>query len=220
MNDAEEHIKNLNQLNTGCIRIGIPSYLDSFFINDTLKNFHENYPGISFEIVCESSSTMLEMLEMRKLDLIFDILPVEAKKSIKKTVLCKFQNCFAYYKNNNINEKIEKIDDLEKYPIILPGKNSSLRLKLDEWMESKNNNFSSVIESWETSTLLDLTRKKVGIGYFIKGVIENQYDKDDFEIITLKEELPTVDICLLYIDDFLTTASKKFVNEVKAKFNK
>ena len=219
LSDAEEHIKNLNQLNTGCIRIGIPTYLSTFFIKDTMKEFREQYPGITFQFVCERTSTMLEMLEMRKLDLILDILPIEVKKNIKKIVLCKYQNCFAYHKKSNYSGKIETIEDLEKYPIILPGTNSSLRLKLEEWLESRNNHFPTIIEAWESHSILDLTKSKMGIGYFIKEEIQEQ-ELNDLEIISLKEELPSVDICLLYIEDFLTTATKKFVNEIKTKYNK
>ena len=100
------------------------------------------------------------------------------------------------------------------------GPNSSIRLKLDEWMESKNHNFSSIMEAWGTSEILDMVRDKIGIGYFIKEMIDNQIDSDNFECIKLNEELPSVDLCLLYIEDFLTTATKKFINEMKSKYNK
>jgi DNA-binding transcriptional LysR family regulator len=46
LKDAEEHIKNLNNLNIGCIRIGIPSYLGSFFLADVIQEFHKTYPGM------------------------------------------------------------------------------------------------------------------------------------------------------------------------------
>ena len=87
LNDAEEHIKNLNQLNTGCIRIGIPSYLSFFFLNDSICEFRKIFPGIKFEIICASTNDMMEMLETRKLDLVFDTLPIESKKNTKKITL-------------------------------------------------------------------------------------------------------------------------------------
>ncbi len=219
LNDAEEHIKNLNELNTGCIRIGLPDYLGTFFLSDIIKSFHDKFPGISFQIISTSSSKMQEMLEMRKLDLVFDILPVDCKKTIKKTVLTKFQNGFAYYKGFTKN-KNNSFNELSNYPMILPGKNSSIRLKLDEWLESNNSSFQTIMDCWNTNNIIDLIRNKVGIGYFIKDMVSSQYDKDNFEWISIEEELPSIDLCLLYIEDFETAATKKFINTIKDKYTK
>ncbi len=218
LSDAEEHIKNLNHLNTGCIRIGIPSYLGVFFLNSFIREFRKEYPGITFEIVTESSSVMMEMLETRKLDLVFDILPIDARKNIQKTTIFKFHNCFAYYRNKFSNLDIKKIDELNQNPLILPGKNSSLRLKLDECMESKNHTVHPIMEVWSLDTMLDMVREGLGIGYFIQEFLKEQKDEEDFIILPL-EGLPMVDVCVLYIDDFLTTAARKFMEKTKEKSN-
>jgi len=218
LNDAEEHIKNLNHLNTGYIRIGIPPYLGVFYLSNAINKFRKEFPGIQFEVVCESTPTMLEMLETRKLDLIFDILPIDYKKDIKKITLAKFHNKFTYYKNSMANIEVKSLEDLGKYPLIFPGKNSSLRLKLDEYIESKNISIQPVIESWSIDTILDVIRKGVGIGYVPENVIDSQYDKDYFQTITL-EDLPMIDICCIYQEDFLTAATKKFVEMIKEKLS-
>ena len=38
LNDAEEHIKNLNSLNIGCIRIGTPSHIGIFFLSSFISS--------------------------------------------------------------------------------------------------------------------------------------------------------------------------------------
>jgi DNA-binding transcriptional LysR family regulator len=212
LKDAEEHIKNLNDLNTGCIRIGVPSYLGSFYFNDTITEFRKEYPGIQFEIVSDTNEAMLEMLETRKLDFVISTLPIESKKNITKVTLEKLANCFAYYKGSF--SSIHKVEELHNYPIILPGKNSSMRLKLDEYLESKNIMIQPVLESWSVDSLLNATRSKMGIGYFIKEVLEKQVDSSEFEIVPLNE-LPSVDICCVYMEEFLTAASKKFIEKLK-----
>ena len=211
LNDAEEHIKNLNSLNIGCIRIGTPSHIGIFYLSNYIADFRKIYPGIKFEIVCRSTSDMVEMLETRRLDMIVDTLPINSKKNVSKITLSKLHNCFAYNKNIMKDVNIDKVEDLKKYPLVLPSATSSIRLKLDEYMESQNTKLNPILESWTTEMMLEMVRKGVGIGYFIQNVIDTQNDKDNFEVINFNDDLPAVDVCCVYIEDFNTTATKKFI---------
>ena len=211
LNDAEEHIKNLNSLNIGCIRIGTPSHIGLFYLSNFITDFRKIYPGIRFEIICKSTSDMVEMLETRKLDLIVDTLPINSKKDVTKITLSKLQNCFAYNKNKMKDIHIDKVEDLANLPLILPSATSSIRLKLDEYMESQNTKLMPILESWTTEMMIEMVRKGVGIGYFVRNVIDTQNDKDNFEVLTFEDQLPAVDVCCVYINDFLTTATRKFV---------
>ena len=209
--DAEEHIKNLNDLNIGCIRIGTPSHIGVSYLSSYIAEFRKLYPGIKFEIISKSTKDMVEMLETRKLDFIVDTLPIDSKKKVTKITVAKLKNCFAYNKNSMQNVTIETEKDLQKYPLVLPSVTSSIRFKLDEYMESKNINLSPTVESWTNEMMVELVKKGIGIGYFIKNLIISQNDSDNFEIIEFDDNLPDVDICCVYIDDFLTAASSKFI---------
>lgn len=209
--DAEEHIKNLNDLNIGCIRIGTPSHIGVSYLSSYIAEFRKLYPGIKFEIISKSTKDMVEMLETRKLDFIVDTLPIDSKKKVTKITVAKLKNCFAYNKNSMKNVTIETEKDLQKYPLVLPTVTSSIRFKLDEYMESKNINLTPTVESWTNEIMVELVKKGIGIGYFIKNLIISQNDSDNFEIIEFDDNLPDVDICCVYIDDFLTAASSKFI---------
>lgn len=209
--DAEEHIKNLNDLNIGCIRIGTPSHIGVSYLSSYIAEFRKLYPGIKFEIISKSTKDMVEMLETRKLDFIVDTLPIDSKKKVTKITVAKLKNCFAYNKNSMKNVTIETEKDLQKYPLVLPTVTSSIRFKLDEYMESKNINLTPTVESWTNEMMVELVKKGIGIGYFIKNLIISQNDSDNFEIIEFDDNLPDVDICCVYIDEFLTAASSKFV---------
>jgi len=216
LNDAEENIKNLNSLNIGCIKIGTPSHIGVFYLSSFISDFRKIYPGIKFEIICKSTADMIEMLETRKLDVIVDTLPINSKKNVTKITLAKLHNCFAYNKNILKDVDIKSVDDLKKYPLILPSATSSFRLKLDEYMESRNTKLTPVLESWTTEIMIEMVRKGVGIGYFVKNVIDTQDDSENFEVLTFDGELPYVDVCCVYIDDFMNTATRKFVEILTA----
>ena len=78
-------------------------------------------------------------------------------------------------------------------------------------MESQNTKLMPILESWTTEMMIEMVRKGVGIGYFVKNVIDTQNDKDNFEVLTFEDKLPAVDVCCVYINDFLTSATRKFV---------
>ena len=217
MKSGEEHIRNLNSLNIGCIRIGTPSQIGIFYLASFIADFRKLYPGIKFEIVCKPTTDMVEMLETRKIDLIIGTLPiVTTKKDVKKITLSKLHNCFAYNKKHFPNIKLDKIEDLNQYPLVLPSATSSIRSKLNEFMESINIQLYPVFESWTTEMMIEMVRRGVGIGYFVQNVIEMQLDKDEFEMVTFNDALPVVDVCAVYVDDFLTTALNKFIEFMSA----
>ena len=212
MKSGEEHIRNLNSLNIGCIKIGTPSHIGIFYLSSFIADFRKVYPGIKFEIISKSTADMVEMLETRKIDLIIDTLPISTtKSSVKKVTLSRLQNCFAYNKDSFPNADIKCVEDLKQYPLVLPSATSSIRGKLNEFVESKNVQLYPVFESWTTEMMIEMVRRGVGVGYFVKNVIDIQKDKDEFEVITFGDELPAVDVCAVYVEDFTTTAVNKFI---------
>ena len=215
LKDAEEHVNNLNNLNIGNIRIGIPSHIGFLYLSKYIYNFREKYPNIKFSIISKSMPEMIEMLETRKLDIIIGTLPINSEKKITKINLAKLNNCFAYNKKLLKNIKIKELKDLVKYPLILPSSSFDNRTKLDEYFDSNNIRLEPVVESSTTEIMLDMVRKGIGIGYFIEDTILSQVDRDDFEIINFDGELPEDDIYCVYIDDFIPIATKKFIEEMK-----
>lgn len=209
---GEDHIKNLNSMNIGDIKIGVPSHIAVFYLSSFISKFRKLYPGIKFEIISKSTSDLVEMLEMRKIDLVIDTLPINTTNKVaKKMHLSRLVNCFAYNRESMPDCHIKSVNDLKNYPLILPSATSSIRLQLDEYMESKKISLNPIIESWTTELMVELVRRGVGIGYFIKSVIDVQNDKDNFEVITFNDTLPAVDVCAVYLEEFETVALSKFV---------
>ena len=214
LNEAEDHLKQLDNLSIGSIRIGINTQIGVSFILPYIERFKTKYPGIKFEIISKPEAEMIEMLENRNIDLIIDTLPINSKKNVQKTIINKVNNCFAYNKKINKEISIKSLEDLTKYDLLLPSYNISLRSKIDEFMESKSIKLNPTIEVETSEMMVEMIRNGMGIGYLNKNLLESQPDKDSFEIITFDDELPAVDICCVYIEDFLSTATKKFIKKL------
>ena len=214
LNDAEEHVKNLKDLNVGNIKIGVPSHIGVLSLTNYIDKFSKNYPNIKFSIISKTMSEMIEMLETRKLDMIIGILPINSEKKLTKVNIKEMSNCFAYNKKVLKNISIKKESDILKYPIILPSINTVSRSKLDDYMESKNIRLNPYIEVSTTEVGIDMIRKGMGIGYFMIDSIESQLNKDDYEIIVF-DNLPVTNISLVYIDEYTSIAAKKFIESIR-----
>jgi DNA-binding transcriptional LysR family regulator len=214
LNDAEEHVKNLNTLNIGNIRIGVPSHIGVLALSKYINEFRKNYPNVKFNILSRSMEEMIEMLETRKLDAIIGILPIKSEKRLTKVNLMEISNCFAYNKKVLKDIHIKNESDLLKYPLILPSSNTITRNKLDDYMETKNIRLNPDIEVSTTEICLEMVKKGLGIGYFLIDSLLSQTDKDDYEIIEFNN-LPKASISLVYIDEYTSIATKKFINSIK-----
>lgn len=215
---GEEHINNLNSLNIGKIRIGAHSQIAAFYLASFISKFNELYPGVKFEIINKSTNDLIKLLETRKIDLIVGTLPININnKSANKKILVSLKNCFVYNKKLMKNCTIKSIEDLTKYPLVLPCTGSQDRVKLNEYMEKKNIKLEPLIEAGPTDFILQMVRKGTGIGYFAENVINNQSDSDSYEVITFDNSLPDIDLCCVYLQDFEIPVLTKFVDFLNKK---
>ena len=216
LNDAEEHVKNLNNLNVGNIRIGVASHIGVLTLTQYIEKFRKEYPNVTFDIVSKTMPEMVEMLETRKLDMIIGMPPINSEKHLTKVSIKEVYNCFAYNKKIMKDVHIKKEIDLLKYSLILPSTKTTVRNKLDDYMESKKVRLNPCIEVSSSDVALEMIKKGMGIGYFIIDSINIQPNKEDYEIIVF-DDLPIADISLVYIDDYTSIAAKKFINLIKNK---
>ncbi|MBR5370279.1 MAG: LysR family transcriptional regulator [Bacilli bacterium] len=214
LNDAEEHVKNLNNLNVGNIKIGVPSHIGMLVLVEYVEQFRKTYPNVKFSIISKPMPEMIEMLETRKLDIVIGINPIHNEKNLTKLNIRDLHNCFVYNKTLLTDIRIRKESDLLKYPLILPNKSLISRIKLDNYMETKNIRLSECIEVDTTEIALEMVKKGMGIGYFIEDIIKLKLNKEDYEVISF-DDLPITNISLLYINEYTSIAAKKFINTFK-----
>lgn len=195
----------------GDIRIGFPTHIGTFLVSRFIKKFSELYPGIKFHIVNKSTTEMVNMLEKRMLDIIVDNYPISSvREDVQIFELIEVENCLVgNYKYKNIaNGKKLKVDDLHKYPLLLPTTGLSTRKDLEK---NLNCELEPMIEVPTTEVMLDLVKKGLGIGYFAKLSVKNDLNNNVLYQISLDKNLPKTKICIAYVNEFLTSASKKFV---------
>ena len=207
LNVAERTLVEEDTLKKGSLNIGIPSNVGSFFLFDNLIKFHNEYPNIDVTVVTGSTSKLIELLKSHTVDFVIDTSPINIELSNDYTIkeLAKVNYCFTASKDFDTS-KIKKLEDLEKYQLILPIKGTANR---DELIKEKNINFNNPLNFHTSEMIISAVKNNIGIGYVIEDLITKERD---LKIVNIDEKLPNVKINIIYNSKYLTVAPKKFIN--------
>ena len=209
---CERVISAMNDVNEGRIVIGVRSHIVRNYLMNKIDRFRVKYPKIVIELIDLSTSALIEKLEERKLDFIVDSSPIETLyNNIEIKPICSLSTCFIKSKNNN--KVIKNINELVKENLIMPGIRSSIRKNLEDCLYKNEIEINPVMEFETEELIIDGVRRGLGIGYVVKPAVKYLVDANILEYIELEEELPKMEINLVYIDNYLTNIAKLFIDE-------
>ena len=214
---AERTMLETENLERGKLSIGMPSNIGSFFLFDKIINFHKKYTNIEITIITGSTSKLISLLDSHKVDFVIDTSPINVRldEGMKVTKLDEVQYCFVVKKDTKSIEykKISKLSDLKNKPLILPIPGTSNRNDLDELLLNQDIDAENVINIHTSEMIISAVKKDLGIEYIIYNLVEDDIKNNELIKLDIKEELPTVQINIVYNKNFLTTAPKKFIED-------
>lgn len=213
---AERIMIETEDLKRGKLSIGMPSNIGAFYLFDKVIEFHKKYPNIEVTVVTGGTRYLLDLLDSHKVDLIFDMAPVDIDNDeLTCDKITNVKYCFAYKNNTKVFDpsKVKKLKDLKNVPLILPIPGTSNRKALDELFDKNNILVENVLNIHTSEMIESFIKQDLGVGYVIYDVIKNDVKKGDLSIFNFDEELPGVDIVIVYNKKLLSTAPKRFVEE-------
>lgn len=209
---AERSMIENDTLDKGKISIGIPSHIATFYLFDAIDAFHKEYPNIEITIISKSTASLLDLLRSHQVDFVIDSEPIKCAdkdivirhiKNLKNTFVASAEFC---------TEDLHTLNDLEKYPLILPIKGTENRTNLEEYFVKNHININNVLNIHTSEVIIGAIKRNLGIGYIIKDLV-----RDDLKRGILKEiklpNIPVTGISLVYIPEYLTLAPKEFLNK-------
>lgn len=209
---AERLMVESESLNRGKLVVGVPSQIGSFYLFEKITEFHSLHPNIEITIISKSTSQLLSLLESHEIDFIIDTSPIQTKlNDIQIIPLTKVNNCFVKNKELKTTKAIKNLKELVKYPLILPIKGTNNRKDLDNLFTKNKIEVNNIINIHTSEMIISAIKKNLGIGYVIENLVKDEIKKGEFELINLKEKLPTITINLVYIKNYLTTAPIYFI---------
>lgn len=210
---AERTMLETENLERGKLSIGMPSNIGSFFLFDKIIDFHKKYPKIEITIITGSTSQLINLLDSHKVDFVIDTSPINIKKNdeFKIVKLDEVQYCFVAKSKKYKN--ITKLNELKDKPLILPIQGTANRKDLDELLIDKKIDIENVINIHTSEMIISAVKKDLGIGYIIYNLVENDIKNGELIKLDIEEELPSVEINIVYNKKFLTTAPKRFIED-------
>ena len=214
--NAENKFKDLINLNTGTIKIGISSTLTKEFLTPYLEIFHSKYPKIDIQIVTNLSSELIPRLKNGLIDIIIlNIVDEVIDKDINIMECRKIQDCFVV--NNAYKDLINKelsLKDLNNYPLILQSKGSNTRTFLDNLANTHNVVLNPIMELASYSLVVEFSKIGLGIGYVTKDYIKKELDNKELFILNIKENIPKRSIGIATSKTHLPSFSAKKLIEI------
>jgi len=212
LQSCERVLISMNDVEEGNIVIGVQSHIVRNYLMDKIDNFRLNHPKIKIQLTDLSTNALLEKLATRKIDFIVDASPVETiYNNINIKPIKELNTCFVKSVNNSNN--ITCLKDLEKEKIILPSKKGSLRKNLNRCFDENSCDITPMLEFDTEELIIDAVRRNLGVGYVVKSAIQYLVDANILDYVDINEDLPKMEINLVYIDTNLTKVANMFIKE-------
>lgn len=200
------------------INIGVPTHIGSFYLVKYLKMFNEKYPNVKFNIINKKSDEMIIMLKKRELDVVIDTNMNDFRDDLISTIkILDLDSCFVCsekYKNIARKEKIE-LNELMRYPLILPGETTSNRKMIDYKFKEKGITLKPLIEANSSSISRQLIIKGIGIGWMIKEFVQEDIDKHILYELNVNFEQVLTPVSIAYNKKFNHDIIKEFIKIFK-----
>lgn len=212
LQSCERVLISMNDIEEGNIVIGVQSHIVRNYLMDKIDHFRLKHPKIKIQLTDLSTNALIERLETRKVDFVVDSSPIETiYNNIHIKPIKELNTCFVKSVRNTNN--IVKLKDLEGEKIILPTKRSSLRKNLNRSFDENDCDITPILEFDTEELIIDAVRRNLGVGYVVKSAIQYLIDANILDYVEIKEDLPKMEINLVYIDSNLTKVANLFIEE-------
>ncbi len=195
---AEEELgQNLNPEN-GTIYIGATVTALHCYLFTEINKFHARYPKIKLKISTQSTAQTIEKLKNGTVDLAFVTTPFTNSKGITVKKLMSFENILIAGKRfSALKDKPQSMHDIGEYPLICLNKGMQLREFIDDIYSAHGLVCDPDIEADSADLIVPMVEHDWGLGFVPEQMAETALAKGTAFKVTLKEELPRWEVCLI-----------------------
>lgn len=195
---AEEELgQNLNPEN-GTIYIGATVTALHCYLFTEINKFHAKYPRIKLKISTQSTAQTIEKLKNGTVDLAFVTTPFANCKGLTVKKLMRFENVLIAGKRfSALKDKPQSMRDISEYPLICLNKGMQLREFIDDIYSAHGLVCDPDIEADSADLIVPMVEHDWGLGFVPEQMAETALAKGTAFKVTLKEELPRREVCLI-----------------------
>ncbi|AOC93749.1 HTH-type transcriptional regulator CynR [Flavobacterium anhuiense] len=174
--DGLELLKDLNNLETGKVAIGV-TYALRHVVTKALILFSPEYPKIQFEIVFGTSQELIQKLNRFELDVILTFEEIASEAHFKYLELFTSPMALVTASETPLTHKKSiSLDEVSSLPLALPSSGFSTTQFINKAFKKDNLNPEVTIEINDIPTLLELIKTGKWHTILTKTTIENEKD--------------------------------------------
>ena len=196
---AEEELSDSTGLSHGSVSIGASETALNIYLLDRLKTFHMAYPGIRLRIYNHSTPQAINAVKNVMIDFAVVSTPAEVEAPLKMIKLGSFQEILVGGTTfTALGSQTLSLKELHNYPLIGLGRETMTFQFFNRFFMSHGLEFAPDTETATTDQILPLVRCELGLAFLPEAMAQDSLKKKEIVKISLKEEIPQRNICLVY----------------------
>jgi DNA-binding transcriptional LysR family regulator len=217
---GERKLTEIQNLDSGEIRIGASDTVCKYFLLPYLESFHRLYPKVKIQFLNRTSPKLLESLKNGAVDFAVVTLPLN-DKSVNVRELKLVTDIFvAAPKYAELKDRRIKLTELADYPLLLLEKASATRRNFDAFLRQNQINLIPEIELESVDLLVEFARIGLGVAHVLKESAIASIERGELFEVKVEEEIPQRKLGLVVMNQVpLSKAAEVFVSLLLKKFN-
>jgi len=216
LQNVKDAIKDLQDMKSGHIRIGImPSDLD-YRITQLVIDFHEKFPKVKLKIM-SSIEIVRQVLENEvDIGIGINVLPNDRLVTIP---LCREQYVLTVSEEHPMaNRESIDIAELKNLPVIMYPEGFFGREIVEDTVKKHGFQLNSVLETSSVTSIINLVKANIGATVQPYPLIIEMNDPT-LHIIHIQDDAPSRSLSIIYrVDRYVSQATKALIEQIEVYF--
>lgn len=218
---AENKINEMQNLDSGEVRIGVSDTVCRYFLIPYLEQFNARYAKIKIQVINRTSQQILGLLKNGMVDFGIVTLPVNDKNLLVEEFMAVEDIFVASDKFKALQGQKITLPTLAQHPLLMLEKGSATRQHIDSFLHSKGVRITPEIELGSIDLLVEFARIGLGIACVLRESAVSLMKAGELFEVQIKEKLPRRKLGIVVTKDVpLSHAAGEFIAFLKgAGFN-
>lgn len=213
---GESKFRDIQNLETGEIRIGASDMTLQFYLLPYLEKFHEAYPKIKVHVTNAPTPSTMKYLQEGKIDFGVVSSPISERQGLNINKVREIEDIFV------AGEKFKKwkgwvlaYKDLEQLPVICLEKDTSTRAYVDDFLKKNNVVLNPEFELATSEMLVQFALRSLGIASVTRDFASKYLESGELFQLQFQFSIPKRHFCVITDDRVpMSTASSVLVKKL------
>lgn len=196
---GEKHLRQMQGLETGSIRIGASDMTLEFFLLEHLETFHRQHPGVRISVTNVSTPETLRLLHEGAIDFGVVSSPAEGQSGLVIRSVAEIQDIFvAGSRFDELRGRTVSPRQLAGLPIVCLEQNTSTRRYIDAFLAEQGVRLQPEFELATSPLIAQFAARGMGIGSLVRNFALPLLNQGRIFELQLSPAPPPRNICLVY----------------------